>query len=115
MIDVELVSNGKALATASVSPRQLVSVEKAQRDRLIEQAIGSLRPREQKILKMRFGLGEYDEHTLAEAGAEIGVGVERARQIEAKAMRKLRHPKRSKLLRSFISCESASNDGSIHV
>jgi RNA polymerase primary sigma factor len=62
----------------------------------------SLTPREEKVLRMRFGIGEKSDHTLEEVGRDFNVTRERIRQIEAKALRKLRHPSRSKKLRSFL-------------
>jgi RNA polymerase primary sigma factor len=62
----------------------------------------TLTPREEKIMKMRFGLEDGSEHTLEEVGLEFAVTRERIRQIEAKALRKLRHPSRSRKLRSFL-------------
>jgi RNA polymerase primary sigma factor len=69
----------------------------------IEEALKSLTEREAKILKMRFALGDGDEHTLEEVGQQFKVTRERIRQIEAKALRKLKHPSRSKKLRSFTN------------
>jgi len=62
----------------------------------------TLTPREEKVLRMRFGIGEKSDHTLEEVGQDFEVTRERIRQIEAKALRKLRHPSRSKQLKSFI-------------
>jgi RNA polymerase primary sigma factor len=62
----------------------------------------TLTPREEKVLRMRFGIGEKADHTLEEVGRDFDVTRERIRQIEAKALRKLRHPSRSKKLKSFI-------------
>ncbi len=62
----------------------------------------TLTPREEKVLRMRFGIGEKSDHTLEEVGQDFAVTRERIRQIEAKALRKLRHPSRSKQLRSFM-------------
>ncbi len=62
----------------------------------------TLTPREERVLKMRFGIGEQRDHTLEEIGQDFDVTRERIRQIEAKALRKLRHPSRSKNLRSFF-------------
>ena len=62
----------------------------------------TLTPREEKIMKMRFGLEDGSEHTLEEVGLAFAVTRERIRQIEAKALRKLRHPSRSRKLRSFL-------------
>ena len=65
-------------------------------------ALATLTPREEKVLRMRFGIGEKADHTLEEVGQDFAVTRERIRQIEAKALRKLRHPSRRKELRSFI-------------
>ncbi|NOY25176.1 MAG: RNA polymerase sigma factor RpoD [Oligoflexia bacterium] len=64
--------------------------------------LATLTPREERVLRMRFGIGEDQDHTLEEVGQDFEVTRERIRQIEAKALRKLRHPARSKRLRSFI-------------
>ncbi|MCO6429542.1 MAG: RNA polymerase sigma factor RpoD [Deltaproteobacteria bacterium] len=64
--------------------------------------LSTLTPREEKVLRMRFGIGEKSDHTLEEVGQNFDVTRERIRQIEAKALRKLRHPSRSKRLRSFV-------------
>ncbi|MDD1748402.1 MAG: RNA polymerase sigma factor RpoD, partial [Methanothrix sp.] len=64
--------------------------------------LSTLTPREEKVLKMRFGIDEKADHTLEEVGQNFDVTRERIRQIEAKALRKLRHPSRSKKLRSFV-------------
>jgi RNA polymerase primary sigma factor len=62
----------------------------------------SLTPREERVLRMRFGIGMNNEHTLEEVGQQFAVTRERIRQIEAKAIRKLKHPSRSRVLRSFL-------------
>ncbi|MCX6126829.1 MAG: RNA polymerase sigma factor RpoD [Proteobacteria bacterium] len=67
-----------------------------------QKALATLTPREEKVLRMRFGIGERSDHTLEEVGQNFDVTRERIRQIEAKALRKLRHPSRSKKLRAFI-------------
>jgi RNA polymerase primary sigma factor len=67
-----------------------------------QHVLSTLTPREEMVLKLRFGVGEYSEHTLEEVGQKFAVTRERIRQIEAKALRKLRHPSRSKELRSFL-------------
>ena len=64
--------------------------------------LASLTPREERIVRMRFGLGMNSDHTLEEVGQRFSVTRERIRQIEAKALRKLRHPSRSRELRSFL-------------
>src|SRR5438132_1109567 len=70
--------------------------------RQINSALETLTPREEKVLRKRFGIGEATDHTLEEVGQDFEVTRERIRQIEAKALRKLRHPSRSKNLRSFV-------------
>ena len=67
-----------------------------------ELILKTLTPREEKVIKMRFGVGDGSEHTLEEVGQNFTVTRERIRQIEAKALRKLRHPSRSKKLRAFL-------------
>ncbi len=64
--------------------------------------LATLLPREEKVLKMRFGIGERANHTLEEVGQDFEVTRERIRQIEAKALRKLRHPSRSRMLKGFV-------------
>ena len=64
--------------------------------------LDTLTPREAKVLRMRFGIGMNTDHTLEEVGKQFDVTRERIRQIEAKALRKLRHPSRSEHLRSFL-------------
>lgn len=64
--------------------------------------LATLTPREEKVLRMRFGIGEKADHTLEEVGQDFEVTRERIRQIEAKALRKLRHPSRSKRLKTFL-------------
>jgi RNA polymerase primary sigma factor len=68
----------------------------------VKKILGTLTPREERVLRMRFGVGEKSDHTLEEVGQDFEVTRERIRQIEAKALRKLRHPSRSKRLRTFI-------------
>jgi RNA polymerase primary sigma factor len=69
----------------------------------LHEVLATLTPREAKILRMRFGIGEKSEHTLQEVGQDFSVTRERIRQIEAKALRKLRHPSRSKRLKTFAT------------
>lgn len=64
--------------------------------------LASLTPREERVLRMRFGIGMNTDHTLEEVGQQFSVTRERIRQIEAKALRKLKHPSRSRMLRSFL-------------
>jgi RNA polymerase primary sigma factor len=83
-----------------VSPADaVISMNLADQTRKV---LATLTPREEKVLRMRFGIGEKSDHTLEEVGQDFEVTRERIRQIEAKALRKLRHPSRSKRLKSFI-------------
>ncbi len=84
----------------AMNPQDAVlSTNLAENTRLV---LGTLSPREEQVLKMRFGIGKNGNHTLEEVGQDFDVTRERIRQIEAKALRKLRHPSRSRLLKSFI-------------
>jgi len=71
----------------------------------VQKVLGGLTPREAKVLRMRFGIDMNTDHTLEEVGKQFDVTRERIRQIEAKALRKLRHPTRSEQLRSFLDLE----------
>jgi RNA polymerase primary sigma factor len=89
-----------------IEDKQIVSPSEAViNSNLSEQTrrvLATLTPREEKVLRMRFGIGEKSDHTLEEVGQDFEVTRERIRQIEAKALRKLRHPSRAKKLRSFL-------------
>jgi RNA polymerase primary sigma factor len=85
---------------SAVNPQDAV-VERSLADQTLE-VLATLSPREERVLKMRFGIGERSNHTLEEVGQDFEVTRERIRQIEAKALRKLRHPSRSRLLKSFV-------------
>jgi RNA polymerase primary sigma factor len=80
----------------------LDSVVKADLSDRTTQVLSSLTPREEKVLRLRFGIGERCDHTLEEVGQDFDVTRERIRQIEAKALRKLRHPSRSRKLKGFL-------------
>ena len=83
-----------------LSPSEaVISMNLAEQTRKV---LATLTPREEKVLRMRFGIGEKSDHTLEEVGQDFEVTRERIRQIEAKALRKLRHPSRSKRLKAFI-------------
>lgn len=85
---------------AIISPQEaVISANLSEQTRKV---LSSLTPREERVLRMRFGIGEKYDHTLEEVGQDFDVTRERIRQIEAKALRKLRHPSRAKKLRSFI-------------
>jgi len=86
-------------------PKRLSVTDEVIQRNLAEQTrrvLATLTPREEKVLKMRFGIGERSNHTLEEVGQDFDVTRERIRQIEAKALRKLRHPSRAKVLRAFV-------------
>ncbi len=85
---------------AVVSPQE--AVINANLSEQTRKVLSSLTPREERVLRMRFGIGEKYDHTLEEVGQDFDVTRERIRQIEAKALRKLRHPSRAKKLKSFI-------------
>jgi RNA polymerase primary sigma factor len=85
---------------AVISPQEaVISANLSEQTRKV---LASLTPREEKVLRMRFGIGEKYDHTLEEVGQDFDVTRERIRQIEAKALRKLRHPSRAKKLKSFL-------------
>lgn len=93
-------------------PYVLSPIDKATNEGLKEatsEILSSLTPREAKVLRMRFGINMNTDHTLEEVGKQFDVTRERIRQIEAKALRKLRHPTRSEQLRSFIDQEEKSS------
>ena len=69
---------------------------------MITRTLSSLTPREERVLRMRFGIGMHTDHTLEEVGQQFSVTRERIRQIEAKALRKLKHPSRSRIMRAFL-------------
>jgi RNA polymerase primary sigma factor len=87
--DKKVVSPGEAVVNHSLGEQT-------------RKVLTSLTPREEKVLRMRFGIGEKSDHTLEEVGRDFRVTRERIRQIEAKALRKLRHPSRSRKLKSFL-------------
>ncbi|HQC44008.1 MAG TPA: RNA polymerase sigma factor RpoD [Myxococcota bacterium] len=84
------------------TPSPADSVVRANLTEQMRKVLCSLGTREEKVLRMRFGIGEKSDHTLEEVGQEFKVTRERIRQIEAKALRKLRHPSRSKKLKTFL-------------
>jgi RNA polymerase primary sigma factor len=91
----DFLPDEKALAPAEAASRQLLKEQ-------MESVLGSLNERERRVLELRFGLDDGRSRTLEEVGREFGVTRERIRQIEAKALRKLRHPSRSKKLRDYL-------------
>jgi RNA polymerase primary sigma factor len=91
----DFLPDEKALAPADAASRQLLKEQ-------MDTVLGSLNERERKVLELRFGLHDGRSRTLEEVGREFNVTRERIRQIEAKALRKLRHPSRSKKLRDYL-------------
>ena len=92
----DFVADENAEAPGKAADRAMVAQQ-------INQALKSLTPREEKVIRLRFGLDDGRPRTLEEVGKEFNVTRERIRQIEAKALRKLRHPSRSKKLRDFLN------------
>jgi len=84
----------------AVSPADAVAMASLREQ--TERVLATLTPRQERVLRMRFGIGEPADHTLEEVGKDFGVTRERIRQVEAKALRKLRHPSRAKRLRPFM-------------
>ncbi len=91
----DFIEDHGALAPAEAASHQLLKEQ-------VEDVLDSLTPRERRVLQLRFGLDDGRSRTLEEVGKEFGVTRERIRQIEAKALRKLRHPSRSKKLKDYL-------------
>ena len=91
----DFIEDGNALSPADAAAYQLLRVQ-------VDDVLHTLSDREARVLQLRFGLEDDRTRTLEEVGREFGVTRERIRQIEAKALRKLRHPSRSKKLRDFL-------------
>lgn len=91
----DFIEDGEVLAPADAASHQLLKEE-------LEEVLDTLTSREEKVLRLRFGLDDGRARTLEEVGQEFGVTRERIRQIEAKALRKLRHPSRSKKLKDYL-------------
>ncbi|MEN2985466.1 MAG: sigma-70 family RNA polymerase sigma factor, partial [Thermodesulfovibrionaceae bacterium] len=85
------------------SPSPLAEAERAELSEHIQRILKTLTPKEEKVIKMRFGIGEDRDHTLEEVGRYLSITRERVRQIETKALRKLKHPSRMRLLKMLIS------------
>ena len=86
--------------TSTTAPSDMATFEGLRET--TQNVLAGLTPREAKVLRMRFGIDMNTDHTLEEVGKQFDVTRERIRQIEAKALRKLRHPSRSEQLRSFL-------------
>jgi RNA polymerase primary sigma factor len=91
----DFIEDESVVEPASAASKQLLREQ-------VRNVLGFLSERERQVLEMRFGLKDGKDHTLEEVGKEFGVTRERIRQIEAKALRKLRHPSRSKVLRDYL-------------
>ncbi len=91
----DIIEDKNALAPPEAASRQLLKDQ-------IDDVLSTLTPRERRIIQLRFGLGDGVSRTLEEVGKEFNVTRERIRQIEAKALRKLRHPSRSSKLRGYL-------------
>jgi RNA polymerase primary sigma factor len=91
----DFIEDRDTLPPADAASRQLLKEQ-------IDVVLSSLSPREQRVLQLRFGLEDGRSRTLEEVGKEFNVTRERIRQIEAKALRKLRHPSRSRKLRDYL-------------
>lgn len=85
------------------SPSPMSEAERIELSEHIQRILKTLTPKEEKVIKMRFGIGEDRDHTLEEVGRYLSITRERVRQIETKALRKLKHPSRLKLLKMLIS------------
>ena len=92
----DLIGDDKAISPEAAAAQAMLRQH-------IEEALSELNPKEQEVLRLRFGLNDGRERTLDEIGKKFGVTRERIRQIEAKALRKLRHPSRSKKLKDFLN------------
>lgn len=91
----DLIADEESLTPVDMVARHLLAAE-------LEEALNSLTPREERILRLRYGLNDGRMHTLEEVGAKMGYTRERIRQLEAQALRKLRHPSRSRSLRGYL-------------
>jgi RNA polymerase primary sigma factor len=103
--------DGGTLGDFIPDPNALSPMDSAIQSNLKEvttRILASLTPREERVLRMRFGIGMNSDHTLEEVGQQFNVTRERIRQIEAKALRKLKHPNRSRKLRSFLESSNSS-------
>jgi RNA polymerase primary sigma factor len=105
-LETPIGDDGDASLGDLIEDREVVSPLQRVSDQVLSdvarQELANLTPREEKVLRLRFGIGERTDHTLEEVGQSFSVTRERIRQIEAQALRKLRHPARSRRLRSFL-------------
>lgn len=105
-LETPIGEDGDSSVGDFIEDRRIVSpsdaIENLNLQEQTRRVLGTLTPREEKVLRMRFGIGERSDHTLEEVGKNFDVTRERIRQIEAKALRKLRHPSRVKKLKTFV-------------
>jgi RNA polymerase primary sigma factor len=104
-LETPILSEEKELKDVIIDEKALSpfkTLENSEASNRIEQVLSSLTEREEKIIRMRFGIGVNSEHTLEEVGKYFNLTRERIRQIEIKALKKLRHPARSKMLREYV-------------
>jgi RNA polymerase primary sigma factor len=104
-LETPILSEEKELKDVIIDEKALSpfkTLENSEASNRIEQVLSSLTEREEKIIRMRFGIGVNSEHTLEEVGKFFNLTRERIRQIEIKALKKLRHPARSKMLREYV-------------
>jgi RNA polymerase sigma factor (sigma-70 family) len=85
------------------SPTPFGDAQRVETSEYIQRVLRTLTPKEEKVIKMRFGIGMDRDHTLEEVGRHLSITRERVRQIEAKALRKLKHPSRLKALKILTS------------
>ena len=102
----DFIEDKKAVSPANATLHSMLKEE-------ITSVLSSLDERERKILELRFGISDGTSRTLEEVGAEFNVTRERVRQIESKALRKLRHPTRSRRIKSFL--DMAAKDGDVSI
>jgi RNA polymerase primary sigma factor len=104
-LETPMGENGDSFLGDFIEDKKIVSPGEAAINRNLQEqtkkVLSTLTPRQEKIIRMRFGIEEKADHTLEEVGQDFDVTRERIRQIEEKALRKLRHPKRSKEIKVF--------------
>ncbi len=98
----DVLATSRPLSDVNVRGLDHNSTQDTRIQAIIDEILSTLSPREEKVLRMRFGIGEKYDHTLEEVGQDFGVTRERIRQIEQKALRKLRHPTRAKKLKNSL-------------